>query len=686
MADSERPAKRAKILDAITSDSDVSADEGVPLPTADPTDFKIQINHEFAKRFEHNEKRKEKVRLEEKYGPTDGKRSRGDEREDEEGSGEASTDESEDDDADLADLDVDKEIHDTLQALKNKDPRIYDPESKFYNDWEAAASAANGKARQEKPMYLHDYHRRNLLAGYAGGEDEEMADTPTTYQQEQDDLKRTLVGSMHQASAAQDPAAPNDDDEEEEEEEDFLVKKPKSQPATIGNNDPPKRHITESDVATADKDPETFLSNFMAARAWIAPSQDGPGFAPLDEDDSEEERKADKFEEAWNLRFEDPAKANETLMSYQRDLRKFGVRRDEVTGRQRAREREKEKKEAERKEREEERALLRKLRIEEAEEKVQRIRVAAGLRGKDVDLTEWRDVIEGEFDDEQWDREMRARFGEKYYAEDDGESGMEGEGHAGGKKYKAKKPKWDDDIDIKDLVPEFDDEEREPEFTLSDEEDEAAGGAPLLDEVEANHDHNEVESDDGDVNSAAKPKRKSKKDHQQDKAASKRAARLQRAAIESLVDTNLPIAHPTVAANTKKPVAGFRYRATSPTRFGLSARDILFADDAALNQFVGLKKMHSWRDLEKKRRDKKRFSKKARVKEWRREVFGREEGAEGKKFVGGGEDGAQSGERAGVEVVGGSRGEDGGVRDGERRKKKRKRIGRQGKREGGVES
>ncbi|KAK1067446.1 Kinetochore protein Spc24, partial [Friedmanniomyces endolithicus] len=65
MADAERPAKRAKILDAIASDSDASADEGVLLPTADPTDFKIQINHEFAKRFEHNEKRKEKVRLEE---------------------------------------------------------------------------------------------------------------------------------------------------------------------------------------------------------------------------------------------------------------------------------------------------------------------------------------------------------------------------------------------------------------------------------------------------------------------------------------------------------------------------------------------------------------------------------------------------------------------------------------------
>ncbi|KAK0359043.1 Kinetochore protein Spc24, partial [Friedmanniomyces endolithicus] len=161
------------------------------------------------------------------------------------------------------DLDVDKEIHDTLQALKNKDPRIYDPDSKFYNDWEAA-SAADGKARQEKPMYLHDYHRRNLLAGHAGGEDEEMDDAPTTYQQEQDDLKRTLVGSMHRASAAQDPAGP--DDGNDGEEEDFLVRKSKSQPAPVPAVDSSRRRITESDIAIADKDPETFLSNFMAAR------------------------------------------------------------------------------------------------------------------------------------------------------------------------------------------------------------------------------------------------------------------------------------------------------------------------------------------------------------------------------------------------------------------------------------
>ncbi|KAK3083567.1 Kinetochore protein Spc24, partial [Teratosphaeriaceae sp. CCFEE 6253] len=78
---------------------------------------------------------------------------------------------------------------------------------------------------------------------------------------------------------------------------------------------------------------------------------------------------------------------------------------------------------------------------------------------------------------------MRKRFGEAYYeAEEGDEAGQEVGGDVMEKKRKARKPKWDDDIDIKDLVPDFEDEGGErPAFTLSDEEDESVdGGAPLL--------------------------------------------------------------------------------------------------------------------------------------------------------------------------------------------------------------
>ncbi|KAK5685463.1 Kinetochore protein Spc24 [Elasticomyces elasticus] len=692
-----RPSKRAK-LDALSNNSD---DEEAIAPA-------FTINADFAARFEHNKKREEKARLEEKYGSLPLPSKRDEQEEDEE-----SSDESEDDDAELVDLEVDQEISATLEALRRKDPRIYDEGSKFYKDWEGVEGGVGGegKKKEEKPMFLHDYHRRNLLAGHAGGEDEEEQGVET-YQQEQDALKRSLVGSMHDAVLPDSDPSDSDNDDEDG----FLVKKTKPKHSTLPTATTTAgaaKRITESDIAAASHDPETYLSNFMAARAWIAPTSTNSPYAALDEDDSEEDSRADKFEEAFNLRFEDPNKANEVLMSFQRDAGKNGVRRDEMTGRKKAREREKERREAERSEREQERGRLRKLMVEEAEEKVRRIREAAGLRGKDVDLAQWRDVIEGDFEDEQWDQEMKRRFGDEYYDEAEGGS-EEDEG-----KRKVKKPKWEDDIDIKDLVPEFEDDDegkQKPAFSLSDEEDgEAGGGVPIEEDG--------MDLDDETPAPTTSSARTKKKSREQDKLASKRAARSQRAALESLVDAQLPITHPSIAPSlnlkkstnlnsSKNTVSGFRYRQASPTFFGLTAKDVLFAEDAQLNEYVGLKKMHSFRDGEKKRRDKKRLGKKARLREWRRSVFGREEGSR-QEYLGGeemGEDGGDGGEvernGAGGKERGGKRkrdgegevggglggrggekvgkeggvGEEGDVREGERRKK-RKRSGK-GKKSG----
>ncbi|KAH9827446.1 protein kri1-like [Teratosphaeria destructans] len=607
MARTERPSKRAKLLsddDASSSESDVEGQNGVRIAGGEANGFKI--NEQYAKRFEHNKKMQEKFRLEEKFKNDKGemrKRDKDDDQddEDEDENEDSSEDESEDDEAELATADLDAEIMGTLQAIKNKDPRVYDSSVKFYRDFDPDQDAANGAAKKEKPMTLQDYHRKNLLAGYTGGEEDTEAPVQT-YQQEQDALKKQVVGAMHGEMQA-------DDDEDED---DFLIAKSKPKHGDLPAASKPKK-ITEDDIATADKDPETFLSNFMAARAWL-PTEESR-FAALDSDDSEEEKRADEFEEAYNMRFEDPTKANEKLLSFARDVGKHSVRREDKSGRKKIRELEREKKEAEKRQREEERARLRKLKIEEAEEKVNRIREAAGLTGRDIDLEKWRDIIEGDFDDDQWDQEMKRRFGDQYYAEDeagdDSDVDMKDAG-AAKKKGKAKKPKWDDDIEIKDLVPDFKDGDENPGITLTDDEDDAEGGAPLPQDGEDNEE------------ASGKTKKKTKKDRLQEKAEVKRAARKQRMKIEEMIDNSLPLNHPSLASS-KAPVAGFRYRETSPSSFGLSARDILFADDSALNQFAGLKKLTAFRDEEKKRKDKKKLNKKARLRQWRKETFGKED-------------------------------------------------------------
>ncbi|KAK3077242.1 hypothetical protein LTS18_010837, partial [Coniosporium uncinatum] len=46
------------------------------------------------------------------------------------------------------------------------------------------------------------------------------------------------------------------------------------------------------------------------------------------------------------------------------------------------------------------------------------------------------------------------------------------------------------------------------------------------------------------------------------------------------------------------------------------------ATDQQLNQLVGIKKLHAWRDEGRKAKDKKAMGKKGRLREWRKEVFG----------------------------------------------------------------
>ncbi|KAI7155619.1 hypothetical protein KC349_g6854 [Hortaea werneckii] len=717
-----RPAKRAKLLsdnEASSSEDEGGSKAGVALPSqSDEAQNGFKINAEYAKRFEHNKKREERHRLEEKFGSGKGKGQNGTGKggaSDEEDEEDSEDQESEDDDAELATEQLDAEIMDTLQAIRRKDPRVYDNSVNFYREFDPETEGAK-KEKKEKPMYLQDYHRANLLAGAA--EDEAGAETeqpPRTFAQEQEDMRKELVGGMHAAAKdeqkQEDGSAEGDDDEDED---DFLVAKSKPQhdalPATTtasSSTDAPqqpkqtkRKRLTDADIATAEKDPETYLSNFMAARAWL-PS-DGARWQAFDSDDSDDDRRADEFEEAYNMRFEDPSKSNEKLASFARDVGKYGVRREEKSGRAKARERERERKEAEKREREEEKARLRKLKIEEAEEKVNRIRDAAGLRGKDVDLDQWKDIIEGDFDDAQWDQEMQRRFGDQYYAQDeeDGDgSDVEMEDvEGGGGKKKAKKPKWDDDIDIHDLVPDFKDKDENPNISLSDDEldGNAEGGAPLPAD----------EEEDDDEESTSKKKKKTKKDRQQEKAETKRAARKQHAQIEEMVDASLPLQHPSLSTNNKKTpttTTGFRYRETSPTSFGLSARDILFADDKQLNDFAGLKKFHSFREEEKKARDRKKFSKKARLRQWRRETFGDVEEPQGGFERVLGQDGAGVAGGEGVGGKGGKKGKsgkgkgslredaemvkaeqeggkgeegEGNVREGERRKKRRSGKGK----------
>lgn len=624
----------------------------------------LKVNEEYAKRFEHNKKREELHRLQEKYGKGKDAAASGSESES------SSDDETEDEAGFLITEDLDNEISATLQAIKNKDPRIYDKNATFYKPFEPEAEGAS-KEKKEKPVTIRDYHRERYMAGDVGAEDDTAAAEPRTYVQEQDDLKKSIVNDFHAAAAADDSEGWSDD-------EAFIKPKakPEEQPTEDGMH--PSRSaamkLTEVDVVNADKDPEGFLEKFMKAKAW-AP-KDGPNWQAFESDEGEDnEDMAEQFEHAYNMRFEDPDKANEVLKSYSRSLvAAKSVRKEELKGRKKLRQLEKEKKEAEKAQREEERRRLRRLKIEEAEDKLAKIKKAAGMKSKVLSEEELLKLLDDAWDDDKWEQEMKRRFGEQYYAEvDDGmvDEGSEAEeGGNGSKKKKPKKPKWDDDIDIKDIIPDFEEEEK-PKVSLSDLDDDepaAAAGA------------NGEEDQDSDEEDRPAKKRKTTKDIKRERQEAKREARRELAAIEALVDAKMELDQPRALGGS----GGFRYRETSPISFGMTPRDILLApSDAALNEFAGLKKLASFRDPEKKKKDKKRLGKKARLRQWRKETFGPEFERTGPTFgfaEAAGEETApqeaSGADKGGREEASGDGNSVDGVIDGERKKKRKRSKGK----------
>ena len=510
--------------------------------------------------------------------------------------------EDEDDAGELATEALDSEIAATLNAIRSKDPRVYDSKTTFYQGLEEENGGEESKAKKEKPMFLRDYQREKLLNGTGlDNAEEEQQRVPLTYNEEQEALRKTVVGEMHAAVGGN---TDNDsDDDGDNSEDDFLKTKPRGE----------RQKATKAipNVEEADKDPETFLSNFMAARAWVPTSESQ--FQPLESDDDEEDRRAEEYEQAYNFRFEDSSKANETITSHARDIAaKHSVRREETNPRKKRRDLERERKEAKRQELMQDKARLRKLKVEEAEEKLKKIKRAAGLRGGDLETSDWSRFLDDAWDDDKWEEEMQKRFGEAYYTANDIESEEEQlMSQMNGAKRKLKKPKWEDDIDIKDLVPDFDDQEI-AEFSLSED------NLPLADE-------------DSPMTTGVSEHKKTSKDHKRERQEKKSKSRKERRIIEQLVDDKLKVDTALLGEPSKK--SGFRYRDTSPTSFGLSAREILLAPDSHLNEFAGLKKLAAFRDPERKRKDQRHLGKRARLRKWRMDTFGDEEGIDGKKLV-----------------------------------------------------
>lgn len=477
--------------------------------------------------------------------------------------------ETEDEIGELATPSMDAAILETILKIRNKDPDIYKSDVNFYENVENESTIQ----KKAKPLHLNDYHRERLLKisenGFEGEEELNVVHEPT-YVEEQRALKEEILNIFHEETHDDDFLTLRKKSKQEQEKEDeiykeFLMKK-------VGDKvgrDILQQWIDISNKSLVDSnenppkevEDEAFLFSYVLNRGWI--DKDANRIASYDEVvkglDSDESFDEKADEFEAKYNFRFEEENANQVLSYARNI--ASVRRKNEK-RKNIRERKKQIKSKERLKKEEEISRLKNLKKKELMEKLNKIAQVTGdasLKFEDID-------IEGDFDPDRWSIRMDEIFNEAYYSK------------------KEKKPVFEDDTDIDDIDSDY--------------------GKPLKGNIDTKiHSKN---SEGTQTNS--------KLDISLVKLSKKEKENRKRK-FDSIVDQHYNIIR-------IKEGGTFKYNQVDPYVFGLSHADILYANDAELNEFVSLKKLTPYKNEKVKERDKKKYGKKKRLKEWRKKVWG----------------------------------------------------------------
>ncbi|KAK0566756.1 Kinetochore protein Spc24 [Tilletia horrida] len=385
---------------------------------------------------------------------------------------------------------------------------------------------------------------------------------------------------------------------------------------------------------TKEEEDEDFLMNYVLNRGWVdapsgsssaplkapsrrpadEPSTSAPASqlaygrdweaeaAELESEDSFDSR-AEAFETAYNFRFESIAdgSAPATVQSFARSNQlKDSVRREDDS-RKKKREERKARKEAEKQEKMAELERYRSLQKEEIRDRVRRILKEAGAEEEEqfaqLDL-------DGDFDPDTHDRAMSTAFNQSYYASGEGVEGEEDDFDAAGEDDDGK-PVWDDDIDIDDILAQEKAYAAEAEATTKDkkskkkEKKKAKNKQKALERQraeageEADDDAFKEEGDDDEMDVDRLPSSSMVKlpeiDEEELKGLSKEERKQK---VQEMVDKFHELDYEDMIGDMP---TRFKYASVPKSNYGLTAVEILMADDKDLNEVVGLRMLQPYR-------------------------------------------------------------------------------------------
>ena len=583
----------------------------------------LKINQKFASRFEHNERRKEEHRLKEKVGKEYLVKGMMMKQKKSDGSSDSDDDDDEEssssDEGDITET-KEKQFVDVLTKLKNKDPSVYDPNAKLYDESSSSSSSdpesdsgpddsvkKKKKKKKKKKMTLREVQARDLLEGgartYESDEDEDglgkrNKDAGPSYVEEQEALKKAFKSaagnsrSNNSSSSSGDDDDGNSDSDSDDDIGGLVVKKraEKFENAAEDNNDKIEDE-NKKKLAEALKDEDEFLKDYIVNRKWTDVNADRTNGDSSESSSSEEDlERQEQFEHEYNFRFEEPG--GTSIRSHARNI--DGTLRREDTRRREKRQSVKERKQTERQKLMEEVKRLKNLKREEIRKKVDLISKIGGISGTDAakiaDLTQ-------EFDPDAHDRAMR----ELYESKENDEAYQELEDEDGN----PIKPEFDDDVEdeLKVLM-------KAPEEVNARENERfekiRKNMAKVDAKLQAEKDLLDGDDDEDDSNDNAAEERDGDaaddqndddddNDQNQENVYSKRALKRWKKELQQKMDEFYSLDYEDFVDGLP---TRFQYKEVAPSNYGLTTREILSLDDKDLNQIVSLKKIAPYREDE----------------------------------------------------------------------------------------
>ena len=551
-----------------------------------PDEQQLSINQSYAERYQHNKRRVHLEQLQQKYGDEN------------EGSDESdSEDVTEDEDGEQLTPQVDAAILRTLQRIREKGSDLYDADNRVFDAEQAQlkAGAPSAKSSRSKRMTLQDYQRSRVLDAMKNSNDpaKEIADATV---RQLEPVHETKMPVTHDAEQEAIRAEFLDAAKEGGEDDDlFHVRKVDGEDTyrsalldalgDQGKEDQIRGLLRDqTDDATRSKESEDFLMNYIMNRGWV--DSDVPTTAPNARDweaeaadlDSEAsfDSAADAFEHAYNFRFEDPSLAQKAFAidSFPRHT-EDSIRRPDDR-RKKARHERAERKKSEKETKMRELEQFKALKRQEIAEKLKKLRQVSGSDNR-MDGHAFDGIdFDKDFDPAEHDRLMQAQFDDAYYANAD-----------------ADKPQWDHDID-EIIAAESKPEKKSKKKTSNAEDVMDADFVEGQDTKLSKKDRKALKK---------KEKKAAKKQHDVDDAVDENdmdaekadnrvpeADRQQQA--RDLMDEYYNLGYEDMIGDTP---TRFKYASVPKDTYGLSAVEILMADDADLNNVVGLKHMQPYR-------------------------------------------------------------------------------------------